>query len=825
VADQRIARRENDDGESSALVAATRVLQNDAGQPTIVRRAPLMVGAANDVHERRADLIADNVVRALAATPPGASGDGEPPVARRAQRGHAPTSTAVSRRATGARVQRSAIGLEGGQLDQATSDTIERRRGGGIPLQGRVRRRMEQGFGTDLGAVRLHAGTEASTLNESMSAQAFTVGNDVFLHRSTPDLSSPAGERLLAHEIAHTFQQTGTGQRSTVRRKMMSVEKFNEVTNEGVFVRSSKAQKSIRVLLEAYHKTYPWEKQLTLDASSAGTAIEKLEEIRRVANMWITDHTATETQNPGTTMGPTGPGVIDPKRLKRRAGMMELITACENEMRTMRDLIQVKSTGSVTGSNQDISNIVVQQESEEFSKVKEKYSGDAVSGFRRLGFLIDGAVPVVGDKASISLEITIPIPPGFISLEFSAESERSGPAAPKTTPGTTTGTPTAKDDKSRVETALNVGVGGGASVGSIAKLKAGIGCYLKAKGRTGADVAELMSYALYRRCQESVLVPREITSTMWGGGRSGEYGWIKAENWSRGVETRIFGDDEEAEVSSGVYGKVAAEIELSKDLASLGLEVKGTKGTTINKDSIEKAKGGVGKKNQTRAGTEIATGGGVRGTAQKSLGVQNLGLETSAKFAFGILSGGLTGTFGWSRNGPASLKNNQPTFMFDTFEISANLAGQMPFNKMAGDAIAALIPNFVATVNKLIRGSTQAAKAETKARAAGAIAEDVGSYGAQIAELVNVPKEAWQPFAANPATAGMEVGSTVSLELSGKFDFMKKELTLELRLGKSSALTNAIKAGGDVVQVFKLDITKSSRLLQLTYGSSGWAVS
>ena len=61
----------------------------------------------------------------------------------------------------------------------------------------------------------------------------------------------------------------------------------------------------------------------------------------------------------------------------------------------------------------------------------------------------------------------------------------------------------------------------------------------------------------------------------------------------------------------------------------------------------------------------------------------------------------------------------------------------------------------------------------------------------------------------------------MSLELSGSFDFKSgggDALVVELRLGKSSGLANAVSAGGDVVQVFKLDISKSSRLLKLSYG-------
>src|SRR5690606_34281329 len=103
----------------------------------------------------------------------------------------------------------------------------------------------------------------------------------------------------------------------------------------------------------------------------------------------------------------------------------------------------------------------------------------------------------------------------------------------------------------------------------------------------GADVAELMSYALFRRCRQSIAVPREFTNAMWGNGRSGDFGWVKAEQWSLGVEERILGADPEAEVTSGAYGKAGAEVELAPDLAKLGIEVKGTSSATVNKESLE----------------------------------------------------------------------------------------------------------------------------------------------------------------------------------------------------------------------------------------------
>jgi len=790
---ERIARTEKQPAEFEptsdfGVESESVVADLDESESSPIRRASLSVGAVDDPHEREADRVADEVVRALDSAPVG--GDDAPSGAGRVQRSAPRAAPGTGNTPDPGRVQRAAVGEEGGQLDSATSDAINRRRVKGEPLEGRVRRRMEHGFGADLGNVRVHTGSEATSLNDSMQAAAFTAGSDVFLHDSSPSMSTPSGEQLLAHEIAHTFQQSGAANRQ-IRRKLMSTKAFNDATDEGRFTQSSKAQKSIRVLLDAYHAQYPWESQLTMTAGDATTAVERLEEMRQVANLWIKDH---EVDVSGAT-------TKDPKRVKRRAGMDQLVAAVEGEMRVMRDLMQFKSTGGVAGANQDISAITVSQESEAFTKVKEKYTGDAVSGFRQLGFLIDGAVPIDGDKSSITMEITIPIPPGFITLEFSTEAERDG---------------------ERVEAGITVGVSGGASVGNVAKLSAGIGCYLTAKAKTGADVTELMSYALFRRCRESMVVPREITNSMWGGGRSSDYGWVKAEEWSKGVETRIFGADDEAEVTSGAYAKLAAEVELSKDLASLGLEVKGTKGTTINKGSIEEAKGAVGGKNKTSGGSDVTDGGGMRGTTQASLGVKKLGLETGASFAFGMLSGGISAEFGWSHKKVAGAT---PTYEFDTFEIGAELAGQMPMNKMAGDAIAAMIPNLVGTINKVIRGSMQAAQAETAARTGGAITEEVGSYAASIAELTSVAKETWQPFAADPATAGTSIGSTASIELSCSFDFKPDgsvdPLVVELRLGKSSALTDAVKRGGDVIQVFKLDISKSSRLLKLTHASGG----
>jgi hypothetical protein len=72
---------------------------------------------------------------------------------------------------------------------------------------------MEQALGADLGHVRVHHGQESAQLNDSISASAFTVGSDVFFRDGIPDVGTPSGQHLMAHELAHTVQNGGTARR------------------------------------------------------------------------------------------------------------------------------------------------------------------------------------------------------------------------------------------------------------------------------------------------------------------------------------------------------------------------------------------------------------------------------------------------------------------------------------------------------------------------------------------------------------------------------------------------------------------------------------
>jgi hypothetical protein len=81
--------------------------------------------------------------------------------------------------------------------------------GGGQPLEPRIRPGLEVGFGHDLGGIRIHTDTEGQEKAKQHGARAVTVGSDIYFAPGRYDPASRDGQRLLAHEIAHTIQQRG----------------------------------------------------------------------------------------------------------------------------------------------------------------------------------------------------------------------------------------------------------------------------------------------------------------------------------------------------------------------------------------------------------------------------------------------------------------------------------------------------------------------------------------------------------------------------------------------------------------------------------------
>ena len=167
----------------------------------------LRVMPARDRYEREADYVARQVVTA--------SESQEKMQARRkgmdketlALRHRPRESELVLRRNdNSARLQ---VGLEGGDVGPDIAQSIEGARGRGQPLPDGWRTSMEDAFGLDYSAVRVHAGAQADALNRLMNARAFTTGQDIFFKEGEYDLGSSAGREVLAHELTHVVQQNG----------------------------------------------------------------------------------------------------------------------------------------------------------------------------------------------------------------------------------------------------------------------------------------------------------------------------------------------------------------------------------------------------------------------------------------------------------------------------------------------------------------------------------------------------------------------------------------------------------------------------------------
>ncbi|GAA4694658.1 DUF4157 domain-containing protein [Nocardioides conyzicola] len=153
-------------------------------------RRHLEVGACDDPHERQADDVAARVVAALGRQPdPIDPADlvGAPAALRRLP------GTAT-------------VGAAGGAATPLVERLVADAGASGRELPPAVRQPFEDAMGADLSHVRMHTGPDVDAGSRSIGARAFTVGHDVFFGGGLPDTLRPDGQRVVAHELAHTLQ-------------------------------------------------------------------------------------------------------------------------------------------------------------------------------------------------------------------------------------------------------------------------------------------------------------------------------------------------------------------------------------------------------------------------------------------------------------------------------------------------------------------------------------------------------------------------------------------------------------------------------------------
>ena len=87
-------------------------------------------------------------------------------------------------------------------------EALLRDRGNTVPLG--IRAPMEASFGRSFADVRLHTGAAVDAAAARLDANAFTVGEDIYVRSDAPGADTRAGRALLGEELAHVVQGVGT---------------------------------------------------------------------------------------------------------------------------------------------------------------------------------------------------------------------------------------------------------------------------------------------------------------------------------------------------------------------------------------------------------------------------------------------------------------------------------------------------------------------------------------------------------------------------------------------------------------------------------------
>ncbi|MBK9035091.1 MAG: DUF4157 domain-containing protein [Myxococcales bacterium] len=116
------------------------------------------------------------------------------------------------------RIQREAAGAVGdrdgnGVAGDAEAAVERAATSSGSALPASLQRQFEGSLGADLSSVRVHTGGASAQAAHAVGAKAYTVGQDIHFAAGRYQPEDPFGMHLLAHEVAHTVQQSGGAQR------------------------------------------------------------------------------------------------------------------------------------------------------------------------------------------------------------------------------------------------------------------------------------------------------------------------------------------------------------------------------------------------------------------------------------------------------------------------------------------------------------------------------------------------------------------------------------------------------------------------------------
>lgn len=160
----------------------------------------LAIGPVDDPLEREADAVADKVMRMP-----------DPVFSVSAAREHVSRKCASCEQEDEKHKKLQAKPMGTTTLaDEAPDIVHEVVRSPGRPMDVATRAFFEPRFCHDFSNVRIHDGAAAMSAARSVKAHAFTVGSDVVFAAGRYAPSNAEGQRLLAHELTHVLQQSGS---------------------------------------------------------------------------------------------------------------------------------------------------------------------------------------------------------------------------------------------------------------------------------------------------------------------------------------------------------------------------------------------------------------------------------------------------------------------------------------------------------------------------------------------------------------------------------------------------------------------------------------
>ncbi len=154
----------------------------------------------------------------------------------------------------------------------------------GEPLTPALRGAFEERFAHDFSNVRVHHDEQAVARAGKLAARAFTIGADIHFGRGEYSPSTGAGQRLLAHELAHVVQQQRFGlaiqrqalpnqtpARPTIPKEFLVTPNLTRLTDEALVERHDR----ILEVLDQFNESTPDTAALADQAARIGVELAR----------------------------------------------------------------------------------------------------------------------------------------------------------------------------------------------------------------------------------------------------------------------------------------------------------------------------------------------------------------------------------------------------------------------------------------------------------------------------------------------------------------------------------------------------------------------